>query len=194
MRFMTTVLLAALGAGASSLMAATPMASTSPPPAGVALAPQINAADFALFDKTLSSDAFGGRKPGTIGAERTTNWLVAQFQRMGLQPGNHGSWFQAVPADSTQLLNTDVTLDITAHGKPAMSLAEAAQDPDVIASLDRAVERTNQAVSRAESIRKYRILPTDLTIANGYLTPKLSVRRNEVLKDFAHEIDALYGD
>ena len=119
MRFMTTVLLAALGAGASSLMAATPMASTSPPPAGVALAPQINAADFALFDKTLSSDAFGGRKPGTIGAERTTNWLVAQFQRMGLQPGNHGSWFQAVPADSTQLLNTDVTLDITAHGKPA---------------------------------------------------------------------------
>ncbi|WP_449428267.1 M28 family metallopeptidase [Rhodanobacter umsongensis] len=116
---MTTVLLAALGAGASSLMAATPMASTSPPAAGVALAPQINAADFALFDKTLSSDAFGGRKPGTIGAERTTNWLVAQFQRMGLQPGNHGSWFQAVPADSTQLLNTDVTLDITAHGKPA---------------------------------------------------------------------------
>jgi len=79
-----------------------------------------------------------------------------------------------------------------AHGKAPMSVEDAARDPDVLASLDRAVARTNQAVSRAESIRKYRILPTDLTIANGYLTPKLSVRRAEVLKDFAHEVEALY--
>jgi Zn-dependent M28 family amino/carboxypeptidase len=82
-----------------------------------ALAPQINAADFALFDKTLSSDAFGGRKPGTAAEPRTTGWLVEQFKRMGLQPGNHGSWFQTVPADSIQLLNKDVTLDIAVHGK-----------------------------------------------------------------------------
>ncbi|MBN9325929.1 MAG: long-chain fatty acid--CoA ligase, partial [Cellulomonas sp.] len=81
---------------------------------------------------------------------------------------------------------------LAAHGKPAMSLQDAAKDPDVLASLDKAVARTNQAVSRAESIRKYRILEGDLTIANGYLTPKLSVRRAEVLKDFAHEVDALY--
>ncbi|WP_460876913.1 hypothetical protein [Rhodanobacter koreensis] len=98
---MTTVLFIALGTGASSLMAVTPAAHAHPPPVEVALAPQINAADFAQFDKTLSSDAFGGRKPGTIGAQRTTDWLVEQFKRMGLQPGNHGSWYQAVPADST---------------------------------------------------------------------------------------------
>ena len=73
-----------------------------------------------------------------------------------------------------------------------MTLAEAAKDADVLASLDKAVEKANKAVSRAESVRKYRILDTDLTIANGYLTPKLSIRRNEVLKDFAGEIDALY--
>ena len=118
MRAMTTVLLFALATGAGSLMAATPATVAKPTAAEVALAPQINAADFALFDKTLSSDAFGGRKPGTIGAQRTTDWLVAQFRRMGLQPGNHGSWYQTVPADSTELLNTDVTLDISAHGKP----------------------------------------------------------------------------
>ena len=118
MRAMTTVLLVALGTGASSLMAATPLASAHASSGEVALAPQINAADFAQFDKTLSSDAFGGRKPGTIGAQRTTDWLVAQFKRMGLQPGNHGSWYQTVPADSTQLLNTDVTLDIIARGRP----------------------------------------------------------------------------
>ncbi|HEY8682016.1 MAG TPA: aminopeptidase, partial [Rhodanobacter sp.] len=100
---------------AGTLQAAPPAAGRNPPAA--ALAPQINAADFAQFDKTLSSDAFGGRKPGTAAEQRTTGWLIAQYQRMGLQPGNHGSWFQAVPADSTQLLNTDVTLDISAHGK-----------------------------------------------------------------------------
>jgi long-chain acyl-CoA synthetase len=47
-------------------------------------------------------------------------------------------------------------------------------------------------VSRAESVRKFRILSTDLTIANGYLTPKFSVRRTKVLEDYAGEVDALY--
>ncbi|MBT2144853.1 M28 family peptidase [Rhodanobacter sp. LX-100] len=110
MRIRSSVLLAALGLIAFSLQAAT----------GPELerAPSINAADFARFDKALSSDAFGGRKPGTIGAQRTTDFLVAEFKRMGLQPGNHGSWYQTVPADSTLLLNTDVTLDVTARGKP----------------------------------------------------------------------------
>ena len=104
-----------------------------------------------------------------------------------------------VVGDQKPFIGALITLDpegvpgwLQAHGKPSMSMEEAAQDPDVLASLERAVERTNQAVSRAESIRKFRILPTDLTIANGYLTPKMSVRRAEVLKDFAHEIDALY--
>ncbi|WP_242451771.1 M28 family metallopeptidase [Rhodanobacter sp. T12-5] len=101
----------------SPLHAATPAAPADPPASTVALAPQINTADFAQFDKTLSSDAFGGRQPGTVGAQRTTDWLVEQFKRMGLQPGNHGSWFQAVPADSAELLNTGVTLDISTHGK-----------------------------------------------------------------------------
>ena len=117
MRVMTSVLFMALSVGAYSLQAATPPASASSSPPAAALAPQINAADFAQFDKTLASDAFGGRKPGTIYEERTTSWLVEQYKRMGLQPGNHGSWFQTVPADSTQLINTDVTLDIAANGK-----------------------------------------------------------------------------
>ncbi len=104
-----------------------------------------------------------------------------------------------VVGDQRPFIGALVTLDpegvpgwLHAHGKPPMSVEDAAKDADVLASLDRAVARTNEAVSRAESIRKYRILPTDLTIANGYLTPKLSVRRSEVLKDFAHEVDALY--
>jgi long-chain acyl-CoA synthetase len=106
-----------------------------------------------------------------------------------------------VVGDQRPFIGALITLDpegvpgwLTAHGRPAMSLEEAAKDPDVLASLDRAVERTNKAVSRAESIRKYRILDRDLTIADGYLTPKLSVRRTEVLKDFAADVDALYAE
>ncbi|MBO3086962.1 AMP-dependent synthetase/ligase [Cellulomonas dongxiuzhuiae] len=106
-----------------------------------------------------------------------------------------------VVGDQRPFIGALITLDpegvpgwLSAHGKPAMTLEEAAKDPDVLASLDKAVERTNKAVSRAESIRRYRILDRDLTIADGYLTPKLSVRRSEVLKDFAADVEALYGE
>ena len=104
-----------------------------------------------------------------------------------------------VVGDQRPFIGALITLDpegvpgwLAAHGKPEMSLEEASKDADVLASLDKAVEKANKAVSRAESVRKYRILDTDLTIANGYLTPKLSIRRHEVLKDYAGEVDALY--
>jgi long-chain acyl-CoA synthetase len=104
-----------------------------------------------------------------------------------------------VVGDGRPFIGALVTLDpegvpgwLASHGKPEMSLEEAAKDPDVLASLDKAVEKANLAVSRAESIRKFRILDGDLTIANGYLTPKFSVKRSLVLKDFAAEVDALY--
>ncbi len=59
--------------------------------------PEISAEDFAAHVRTLSSDAFGGRAPGTPGEQMTADYLVAQFQRLGLQPGNGDSWFQDVP-------------------------------------------------------------------------------------------------
>ncbi|MEO9078716.1 MAG: M28 family peptidase [Rhodanobacter sp.] len=114
MRVTSSVLLLALGVAISPLQAATSPATK---PAAVTLAPSINATDFARFDKTLSSDAFGGRKPGTEGAKRTLDFLVSEFKRMGLQPGNHGSWFQTVPVDSTLLLNNKVKLDVAAGDK-----------------------------------------------------------------------------
>ena len=50
----------------------------------------------------------------------------------------------------------------------------------------------NKAVSRAESIRKFAILPVDFTIADGQLTAKMSVKRHVVGAQFAKEIEALY--
>ena len=110
MRKAITVSLFALGLATAHAQQATPAS-------GVPLAPQINAKNFATFDQALSSDAFGGRKPGTEAEPRTTAWLVEQFKRMGLQPGNHGSWFQTVPADSIALNDSaNVALNVTAAG------------------------------------------------------------------------------
>jgi long-chain acyl-CoA synthetase len=80
------------------------------------------------------------------------------------------------------------------HGKSALTLEQALIDPDIAQSLRRGVARANQAVSRAESIREYRLLPEDFTEANGYLTPSMKVKRTLVLRDFADEIDALYAE
>ena len=72
------------------------------------------------------------------------------------------------------------------------SLAELANSPELIAEIQTAVDDANKAVSRAESIRRFRILPVDFTEQDGYLTPSLKVRRGVVAKDFAADIDALY--
>ena len=79
------------------------------------------------------------------------------------------------------------------HGLPRCSPLEAAQLPEVQASLQRAVDRANKAVSRAESIRKFRIIDASFTVENGYVTPSLKLRRGKVLHDFADEVDELYG-
>ena len=104
-----------------------------------------------------------------------------------------------VVGDAKPFVAAIITLDaeslptwLSARGKPALTLEQAMEDPDVLAALDKAVARANKAVSRAESIRKFRILTTDFTIANGYLTPSLKVKRSLVLEDFASEVEALY--
>jgi Zn-dependent M28 family amino/carboxypeptidase len=97
--------------------------SATPPPMAVALAPQINDADFLQFDKTLSSDAFGGRKPGTRGEVLTIRYLVDQFRHMHLTPGNHGYWLQSVPVVTTTLLNTGTKLEVHIPGAAPQSFA-----------------------------------------------------------------------
>jgi Zn-dependent M28 family amino/carboxypeptidase len=59
--------------------------------------PKISETTLKEVTRTLSLDEFEGRAPGTRGEERTLAYLVEQFQRAGLQPGNNGSWFQDVP-------------------------------------------------------------------------------------------------
>jgi Zn-dependent M28 family amino/carboxypeptidase len=97
---------------------------TSPPPPLPAVAnekhdfvPDITAGDFAAHLRVLSSDEYDGRKPGTLGERLTTNYIIEQFKRMGLQPGNKGEWIQTVPAVSTELMGQDsVALNVSAGG------------------------------------------------------------------------------
>jgi long-chain acyl-CoA synthetase len=80
------------------------------------------------------------------------------------------------------------------HGRPADASAEdLAADADLLADIQQAVDEANKAVSRAESIRRFRILPRDFTEAGGQLTPSDKVRRSAVARDFAADIEALYA-
>jgi long-chain acyl-CoA synthetase len=80
------------------------------------------------------------------------------------------------------------------YGKPAdATIASLRDDPQLIADVQAAVDDANKAVSRAESIRKFRILDVDFTQEAGQLSAKLGIRRAVLMKDFAGEIEALYA-
>ncbi|MFE3592848.1 AMP-dependent synthetase/ligase [Streptomyces niveus] len=76
--------------------------------------------------------------------------------------------------------------------KEHLTREELVTDEDLLAALQRAVDEANRLVSRAESIRRFRVLPGSFTEASGQLTPSLKVRRAAVVEDFAAEIEELY--
>jgi long-chain acyl-CoA synthetase len=105
-----------------------------------------------------------------------------------------------VVGDAQPYIACLITLDVEAlpawaeqHGKGSLSLGDAAEDPDVIAEIQSAVDEANKAVSRAEAIKKFKILPVDWTEDSGALTPSMKLKRAVVLKEHAAEVDALYS-
>jgi long-chain acyl-CoA synthetase len=78
------------------------------------------------------------------------------------------------------------------HKPDGASVADLATDPDLFAEVDAAVKNANLAVSHAESIRKFRILPVDFTEDTGELTPTMKVKRKVVAEKFASDIDSIY--
>jgi long-chain acyl-CoA synthetase len=82
----------------------------------------------------------------------------------------------------------------TTAGKPdSATVSDLAEDTDLLAELQRAVDEGNLAVSTAESVRRFRVLDTEFNPENGYLTPSLKLKRNVIMKDFAKDVDALYS-
>jgi long-chain acyl-CoA synthetase len=105
-----------------------------------------------------------------------------------------------VVGDGERFVACLITLDPEAldpwkaqHGKSGLSMAELIADPDLVKELDAAVADANASVSRAEAIKKYRILESDFTEESGHLTPTLKVKRNLVVRDYAAEIKKLYA-
>ncbi|MCC3771619.1 long-chain fatty acid--CoA ligase [Streptomyces sp. UNOC14_S4] len=78
------------------------------------------------------------------------------------------------------------------HGKSELPRAELAQDEELRAELQLAVNEANSYVSRAESIRRFAVLPVDFTEQSGHITPSLKLKRAAIARDFAPEVEALY--
>ncbi|MFH8436470.1 AMP-dependent synthetase/ligase [Streptomyces sp. NPDC018007] len=76
--------------------------------------------------------------------------------------------------------------------KQDVPMRELIHDEELRASLQKAVDEANRLVSRAESIRKFTVLPVDFTEEKGHLTPSLKLKREAIARDFATEIEELY--
>lgn len=105
-----------------------------------------------------------------------------------------------VVGDNKPFIGALITIDPEAfegwkqrnHKGAGASVGELTTDPDLVAEVDSAIKEANQAVSHAESIRKFRILPVDFTEDTGELTPTMKVKRNVVAEKFASDIDSIY--
>ena len=105
-----------------------------------------------------------------------------------------------VVGDNQPYIAALITLDPDAikswahtNKKSGAVVADLTEDSTLKDVIQTAVDEANKAVSRAESIRKFAILPVDFTIADGQLTAKLSVKRHVVNQQFAKEIADLFG-
>ena len=105
-----------------------------------------------------------------------------------------------VVGDNKPFIAALITLDpdslkswAKSNKKAGASIAELSRDPALIDVIQTAVDQANKVVSRAESIRKFTLLPVDFTVADGQLTAKLSVKRHVVNQEFAQEIADLFG-
>lgn len=79
------------------------------------------------------------------------------------------------------------------HGKSSSDIERLRDDPDLQDELQQAVDRANRAVSRAEQVREFRVLPRDLSVEDGELTPTLKVKREVVEDEYQDLIDDIYA-
>ncbi|MGB3438890.1 MAG: long-chain fatty acid--CoA ligase [Actinophytocola sp.] len=106
-----------------------------------------------------------------------------------------------VVGDGQKYIAALITIDMdyfgfwksTAGKDEKSTVADLVDDADLNAEVQKAIDDGNLAVSTAESVRKFRVLDTEFSPENGYLTPSLKLKRNVIMKDFSNEVDALYS-
>ena len=129
----------------------------------------------------------GGKNvaPAVLEDRVRAHWLVSQCLVVG---------------DQQPFIAALITIDPDAlpawaekTGKSGVSMAELVDDEELRTEVQHAIDDANKAVSKAEAIKKFTILPSDWTEATGQLTPSLKLKRNVVMTECAQEIDALYA-
>jgi long-chain acyl-CoA synthetase len=105
-----------------------------------------------------------------------------------------------VVGDNKPYIGALITLDpdalpqiLAANNIESAPMSQLIENADVRGLVQKAVNAANEAVSNSEAIKRFVILPEDLTIDNGYLTPKMSIRRHLIVQDFAADIEGLYS-
>ncbi|MER6984719.1 long-chain fatty acid--CoA ligase, partial [Streptomyces carpinensis] len=105
-----------------------------------------------------------------------------------------------VVGDNRPYVAALITLDAEAsehwhqlRGRQLSRATGATVDKELHAEIRRAVSMANSAVSRAESIRAFRIVPTEFSLAAGLMTPSLKLRRGAIANAYAAEIEELYA-
>jgi long-chain acyl-CoA synthetase len=106
-----------------------------------------------------------------------------------------------VVGDGKPFIAALVTIDeeawpkwLSEHGfDGAATVADLRDNEALKSAVQEAVDSANKAVSKAEAIRTFRILPRDWSEATGEITPSLKVKRNVVMKEYADEIATIYG-
>ncbi|MFI8828367.1 AMP-dependent synthetase/ligase [Streptomyces sp. NPDC053431] len=134
--------------------------------------------------------------------------MIVTSAGKNVAPGPLEDWLRAHPlvaqcmvlGDDRPYVTALVTLDHEGllhwrrmRHKDHLALWELTRDEELLAVVQRAVDDANRLVSRAESIRAFRVLTTEWTESGGHLTPSLKLKRRAVLRDFAREIDEMYG-
>jgi long-subunit acyl-CoA synthetase (AMP-forming) len=90
-------------------------------------------------------------------------------------------------------IDPDAFADWAAAHDKTDRVADHVEDPDLLAEVQKAIDDANAAVSRAESIRKFLVLPLDWTEESGQLTPSLKLKRNVVVREHKDDIAALFA-
>ncbi|UNS98325.1 AMP-dependent synthetase/ligase [Streptomyces tubbatahanensis] len=163
------------------------------------------------------ADADGWMPTGDLGALDSEGYLSITGRKKDLiitsggknvAPAPLEDWLRAHPLVSQCLVVGDnrpyvaalVTLEPDGlahwqrmHKKEHLSMADLVADEDLLRNLQQAVDEANSQVSRAESIRRFVVLPRDFTEEGGHLTPSMKLRRAAIVRDYAQRIDQLYG-
>ncbi|MCF8538088.1 MAG: AMP-dependent synthetase/ligase [Candidatus Nanopelagicales bacterium] len=122
--------------------------------------------------------------PAVLEDRLRANWLVSQCMVVG---------------DAKPFIGALVTIDpesfpawVSQNNKGDATVADMVTDPDLNAAIQSAVDEANKAVSHAEAIKKFAILPVDWTEEGGQITPSLKLKRAVVMQEFGEDVERLY--